>query len=290
MPSEPAPKLSLHEAADLLGVHYMTIYRRVRLGILPARKVGGTWVVDPADLEQTKATLDRGRRRRGASHPGVAIWQERLQAQMLRGDDAGSWQVLESAMASGFEPGEIYVRLLAPALHEIGASWQAGRVSIDQEHLASNVATKLIGRLGPRFVHPGRKKGVVIVAMPPGERHGLGVAMIADILADAGYGVLNLGADTPTASLVAAMRDAGSLAAVVVSVVDIERRAAAGRHLAAARRERPSVPRLVGGNAVPDERAALDLGADGWVADPRDLGDLIEALWARAPGQTLSPG
>ena len=201
---------------------------------------------------------------------------------MLRGDDAGSWQVIEAAMASGFEPGEIYVCILAPSLHAIGESWRSGRVSIDQEHLASSVATKLIGRLGPRFVHPGRKKGVVIVAMPPGERHGLGVAMIADILADAGYDVLNLGADTPAASLVAAMRDAGSLAAVVVSVVDIERRSAAGRLLAAARRERPSVARLVGGNAVPDERTALDLGADGWVADPRELGDLIEALRTRA--------
>ena len=170
-------------------------------------------------------------------------------------------------MASGFEPGEIYVRILAPSLHEIGGSWQAGRVSIDQEHLASSVATTLIGRLGPRFVHPGRKKGVVIVAMPPGERHSLGVAMLADILADAGYAVLNLGPDTPTASLAAAMRDAGSLAAVVVSVVDIERRPAARRLLAAARRERPMVPRLIGGNAIPDERVALDLGADGWVAE-----------------------
>jgi pimeloyl-ACP methyl ester carboxylesterase len=115
-------------------------------------------------------------------------------------------------------------------------------------------------------VHPGRKKGVVIVAMPPGERHGLGVAMLADILADARYGSPALGPDTPTASVVAATRDAGCLAAVVVSVVDIERRPAAGRFLAAARRERPSVPRLVGGNAIPDERVALALGADGWVA------------------------
>ena len=201
---------------------------------------------------------------------------------MLGGDIAGSWQVIEAAMASGFEPAEVYVRLLGPSLHAIGASWRSGRVSIDQEHLASSVATTLIGRLGPRFVHPGRKKGVVIVAMPPGERHGLGVAMLADILADAGYGVLNLGPDTPTASLVAAMRDVGSLAAVVVSVVDTERRPAARRLLAAARRERPSVCRLVGGNAVPDEGVALELGADGWIADPRRLGDLIEALRARA--------
>jgi len=74
----------------------------------------------------------------------------------------------------------------------------------------------------------------------------------------------------------------GSLVAVVVSVVDAARRPAAGRLLAAARRERPSVVRLVGGNAVPDERVALELGADGWVADPRRLGDLIGSLRARA--------
>ncbi len=282
MVSDPIRHLSLDEVADLLGVHYMTIYRRVRLGILPARKIGGTWLVDPVDLERATTTPDRGRRRRGGSEPRVSIWQERLQTRMLGGDVAGSWQVIEAAMASGFEPGEIYVRLLAPSLHAIGASWQSGRVSIDQEHLASNVATAVIGRLGPRFVRPGRKKGVVIVVMPPGERHGLGVAMLADILADAGYEVLNLGPDTPTASFVAAMRAAGSLTAAIVSVVDIARRPAARRLVAAARRERPSVPLLVGGNAIPDERVALDLGADGWVADPRELGDLIELLRARA--------
>ena len=279
--SDASGHLNLHEAAHLLGIHYMTIYRHVRLGILPARKIGGRWMVDPDNLERTTTTPDRGRRRSG-SHPRVSVWQERLQARMLRGDVAGSWQVIEAAMASGFDPGEIFVRLLAPSLHAVGASWRNGAVTIDQEHLASSVATTLIGRLGPRFVHPGRKKGVVIVAMPPDERHGLGVAMLADILTDAGYGVLNLGPDTPSASLAAAMRDAGSLVAVVVSVVDIQRRPAAGHLLAAARQERPSVPRLVGGNAVPDERVALDLGADGWVADPRELGDLIEALRARA--------
>lgn len=281
IPSDASGHVSLHEAADILGVHYMTIYRRVRLGILPARKIGGTWMVDPADLERATTTSDRGRRRRG-SHPRVSIWQARLQARMLSGDVAGSWQVIEAAMASGLEPGEIYVRVLTPSLHAIGALWASGGISVDQEHLASGVAMTLIGRLGPRFVHPGRKKGVVVVAMPPGERHGLGVAMLADLLTDAGYDVLNLGPDTPNESLAAAIRDAGPLAAVVVSVVDIERRPAARRLLAVARRERASVLRLVGGNAVPDERVALDLGADGWVADPRGLGDLIEALKARA--------
>ena len=104
----------------------MTIYRRVRLGILPARKVGGTWMIDPADLEQGPTTPDRGRRREGRQ-PRVSMWQERLRARMLSGDVAGSWQVIEAAMASGLEPAEIYVGVLAPSLHAIGASWREAR-------------------------------------------------------------------------------------------------------------------------------------------------------------------
>ena len=114
--------------------------------------------------------------------------------------------------------------------------------------------------------------------MPPGERHGLGVAMLADILTQDGYEVRNLGPDTPGSSLVATMRDADQLVAVVVSVVDARHRGAAVKLLSAARRERRTLPLIAGGFAVPDERSASELGASGWVSDPRELAGLIERL------------
>ena len=46
--------LTLHEAADVLGVHYMTAYRYVRLGLLPAAKAGGT--CDPTGIVDLRAT------------------------------------------------------------------------------------------------------------------------------------------------------------------------------------------------------------------------------------------
>jgi MerR family transcriptional regulator, light-induced transcriptional regulator len=288
--------LTMAEAADRLGVHYMTVYRRVRLGILPARKVSGSWRINPADLAGQRAganpaggpTIGTTRPPTPASRPKRrAPWVARLKRRMLAGDIAGSWQVVEAAMASGVEPQGVYVELLGPALHEIGDAWQRGEIGIAEEHLASGVAISIIGRMGPRFRRRGRHRGTVLVAMPVGERHGLGVAMLADILAKAGFEALNLGPDTPPASLQAAMAERDDLIAVVISVVSAAHLPGAARLAAAARRIDPEVTIVAGGFAVPDQATAQRLGADGWVADPRRLAPLIEEL--SAPTDRVAP-
>jgi len=277
--------LTLHEAANRLGVHYMTVYRRVRLGMLPAHKVGGSWRIDPADLAGERSPDDDERPAEGtdSSTPASprmrrAPWGARLQQRMLAGDSAGSWQVVEAAMASGVEPQDVYVELLGPALHEIGSAWERGEIGIADEHLASGVAASIVGRMGPRFRRRGRHRGTVVVGMPVGERHGLGVAMLADILSQAGFEVLNLGPDTPPESLQTAMAARDDLSAVAISVVSPARLPGAARLVAAGRRSNPDVTIVVGGFAVSDQATAQRLGADGWVADPRQLAQLISEL------------
>jgi MerR family transcriptional regulator, light-induced transcriptional regulator len=290
-PTAPADDLlTLNEAADRLGVHYMTVYRRVRLGMLPAHKVGGSWRIHAADLAEQRAGTDPagGSTVVATSAPTPmspprrrAPWVARLQQRMLAGDSTGSWQVVEAAMASGVEPQDVYVEILGPALHRIGDAWRRDEIGIADEHLASGVATSIIGRLGPRFRRRGRRRGTVLVAMPVGERHGLGVAMLTDILIQAGFDVLNLGTDTPPASLQAAMVGHDDLVAVVISVVSAACLPGAVEMIAAARRTDPSVAIVVGGFAVPDAVAGQRLGADGWVSDPRRLAQLIGELSAR---------
>lgn len=65
-----ADELTLHEAAAQLGVHYMTVYRYVRLGLLPAHKVGGTWQVDGTDLAVFREGGAFGRPGAGRTWPG----------------------------------------------------------------------------------------------------------------------------------------------------------------------------------------------------------------------------
>jgi excisionase family DNA binding protein len=267
----------MQEAANELGVHYMTVYRYVRLGMLPARKVGASWRIDVADLERLDTSPDVPSRKRSAP------WRDRLQARMLAGDEAGSWGVVEAAFASGMTPADFYCEVLTPALHTIGDLWQNGKLGVEDEHLASEVAAEVIGRLGPRFARRGRTKGTVVLAMPEGERHHLGLAMLADILRSDGYRVLNLGADTPASALVAALRQVEDLSAIAVGVVNADRLAAATSLIKAVRRFFGGVPVVAGGAAVPDEEAALRLGADGGATDARAVGSLISDIAASIP-------
>ena len=41
--SEPEHLMTLHEVADYLGLHYLTVYRLIQEGKIPAARLGGRW-------------------------------------------------------------------------------------------------------------------------------------------------------------------------------------------------------------------------------------------------------
>lgn len=266
--------VTLQEAADLLGVHYMTAYRYVRLGVLPATKAGGTWHVRRADIDELRAG--------GPSQPGKrrrAPWAERLEARLVAGDGRGAWGVVEAALAAGTEVDEVYLDVIAPALSSIGNRWEAGELDVATEHRASGIAMRIIGRLGPRFVRRGRSRGVVVLGTPEGERHGLPVAMVADIVRGAGWEVSDLGTDLPARDFArAAVSEGPSLVAVGVSVTTPSCLAATEALLVELRRALPHVALVVGGGAVRDASHAAELGADGFAVDGRGMVELVEAV------------
>jgi excisionase family DNA binding protein len=273
--------LTLQEAADTLGVHYMTAYRYVRLGLLPAVKSGGTWRVSPADVLEFRSggpmspQLDGGSRRR-------APWAERLEARLLAGDARGAWGVVEAALAAGAELEEIYLEVLAPAMASIGERWERGELDVSMEHRASGIAMRLIGRLGPRFVRRGRTRGAVVVGAPAGERHALPVALVSDLLRQHGWEVSDLGADVPDESFVHAVVNTPDVVAVGVSVTTDAGLESARRAFAALRAAVPQVTLVVGGRAVSNEALGLDLGADLVALDARSFADLLETVRAEA--------
>ncbi len=252
--------LTLQQAADELGVHYMTAYRYLRLGQLDAHKVGGGWRVTRDELEAFRS----GRRAGEPARSRPAPWSERLEARLMAGDAAGAWGVIEASLTAGTSVADIYLQVLAPAMRSIGDRWEAGEIDIAIEHRASGIAGRLVGRLGSRCVRRGRSRGTIVVGSPVGERHGLALAVLADLLRLEGWDVSDLGPDTPTASFVLAARETDDLVAVGVSVTHPEHLDACAEVCAALRAGDLGVPVILGGQAVRDRDHALELGADGF--------------------------
>jgi excisionase family DNA binding protein len=262
--------MTLQEAADHLGAHYMTVYRYVRLGRLPARKVAGVWEVDLTDvvaLQEDKENPTPARK--------SADWTGRLEVRLLEGDEPGAWGVVEGALASGTSPSEIYLDVLGPALVSIGDKWVDGSVSLAREHLATAVALRLIGRLGPRFARRGRAKGTVLVTTPPGERHFIPSLIVSDLLRGAGLQVIDLGADVPAESLAGIVAELDGVVAVCVGTTRPGADPAIRRSLKAVHRVDPNLPVFVGGNSITDADHAVALGADGWAKDGTGVVDLV---------------
>ena len=265
--SAPAHEVTLHEAAVMLDVHYMTAYRYVRLGLLPAHKAAGTWRVLLHDLRefqgQSPQPLDAE-----ASLKKNVVWWERLEARLLAGDGSGAWAVVEAALVAGVSLEDIYTKVLSPAMVNIGDQWARGDLEIYHEHQASAIVGRIMGRLGPRFVGRGRTKGSIIVGAPEGEHHDLVVSMVADLLRQRGWEVFDLGADLPAHSFIAAVKNTPEVAAACVSITSPTARDAA-RKLIFSLREAAgdAVPIYIGGAAVLSAADAEELGAHGWAND-----------------------
>lgn len=263
-------ELSLHEVAEILDVHYMTAYRYVRIGILPARREGRSWRIQRTDLDEYRAK-DEPRTARGE-----ADWADRFFNRLTAADEAGAWSVLEAAFSSGMTITEAYPAVLSPSLKRIGEAWSAGEIDIATEHSASEVASRIIARLGPRLARRGVRRGTVVLGSTATELHSLPLAMATDLFRAAQFEAIDLGAYLPPDSFASFVEQTDDLVAVGVGVTTPNQEDALGETLAAIRAVTP-VPIVIGGGGV-DEETALRLGADGWAATGDGAVELVEAL------------
>ncbi len=251
-------ELSVREAAERLGVHYMTAYGYVRTGRLDARREGAQWRIRQQAVDQM---LDPSTQR-GRTAPSAL--PERLAARLVASDERGAWTLIERALIAGHEPADIHLDAIIPALQWIGQQWQRGRLDISEEHCATTVAQRLIARLGPRFTRPGRTSGTIVLGCVAGEQHAMASALLADLLRSRRFTVVDLGGDTPRASFVAATRAANRPRAVLVGAISDGRDAEVGTTLATLRAADLGVPLLAGGAGIAGLETARALGADAW--------------------------
>ena len=185
-----------------------------------------------------------------APDPRLAALCQRYLAAQLAGNRREAMRlVLDEGVGQGLKVQLLQTEVVQAAQREIGALWQANRISIAQEHMATAISHVVMSRLFDEATPDARLGYKVVVACVQGEMHEFPARLVADFLELGGFDVRYLGANVPTDDLLKMLREeppAVLCLSVTMSWNATSLRAVVQRVRAAF----PSLPILVGGHAL----------------------------------------
>ncbi len=169
-------------------------------------------------------------------------------------DTAGAYRVASRALAEGMSLARLYQGVISPAMHGVGELWAKGAITVADEHLATALTHRVLGALRPptffeQAFEENSAKPRAMLAAVQGEQHALGLRMAADLLEDAGYQTLYLGADVPTGALLQAI-EALSPDLICLSATMPESGSTLEEVVAEVRNAHPRLGLVIGGQAV----------------------------------------
>jgi excisionase family DNA binding protein len=208
--------MSPAQIATIVGVSESTLKRWVDAGLLRAQKTAGghrrITLTDVLAFLRTNGRPAPSLQALGvlATHasatPGGGLTPEAL-ADLLLGEDLPT---LRTLLLDEFRRGrpleELLDRLLGPAMVRVGALWSAGSIDVYQEHLATRRAWWILVELRALLPEPAAEAPLALGGTPEGDPSLLPSLMAELTLVEAGWRVLNLGPDTPVASLCRAVQ------------------------------------------------------------------------------------
>lgn len=185
--------------------------------------------------------LDTGKRDDAAERSRQALYKG------LTDGDLRSCVRVYGGYVGAFGSDNFFDRILKPVMYRIGEDWASKRISIATEHIASNVAQRLVRTIMDGVAGTG-KKLKVLLCVPLGEEHRLGCDVLETYLSAKGFRVYNMGTSVPTDSILGFIADNGpDIALVSITLPD---NLAAGQRLVRRIRAKYDLPVLVGGYAV----------------------------------------
>ena len=137
---------------------------------------------------------------RRANDDGAGVLARRFGDVLRVGDGAAAERIVDDALAAGMAPAAIQSLVITPAMIRVGELWESRAIGVADEHLASSISQRALIRLFARLsAGPARPRSRerVLLAAVDGQRHVLGLRMVADVLEDAGFDVLDLGESVP---------------------------------------------------------------------------------------------
>ncbi len=109
--------------------------------------------------------------------------------------------VVEEARQEGIPLTDIYEKVLAKSMHEVGELWHRNIITVDKEHYATSVTQSVMSSFYDEIFESPRKTKVLLSCAVGSELHEMGIRMLSDLFEYKGWDTYYLGAALPEPSV-----------------------------------------------------------------------------------------
>jgi len=189
---------------------------------------------------------------------------------VLKGRDAKILQFVEQALIEGYKPGTILDECLIPAINEVGRLFDQQRYFLPQLISSANTMEKAVRHLEPLMEAAGQKeeRASIVIATVEGDIHDIGKNLVALMLRNYGYHVIDLGKDVPADSIIGAAKE--HRASIIVLSALMTTTMMRMKDTVTLRNEQLPGTLIMIGGAVTTPEFADEIGADAYSKDAAD--------------------
>ena len=210
--------------------------------------------------------------------PQINEMQEKLKTAVLKGNRNGIVKITNEALESGEKPVELLNQVLLPAINLVGEYFDQGKYFLPQLIASAEAMKNSIEVLEPLLQtgNSGEEMPVVVIATVEGDIHDIGKNLVALMLKNHGFHVIDLGKDVPQAKILETAKEhhAEFIALSALMPATMQRM----REIVAAAKQEGITAKIIIGGAVITQEYADEIGADGYSKDAADAVKLAKSL------------
>ena len=210
--------------------------------------------------------------------PQINEMQDKLKTAVLKGNRNGIVKITKEALESGEKPVELLNQVLLPAINQVGEYFDQGKYFLPQLIASAEAMKNSIELLEPLLQtgSAGGEMPVVVIATVEGDIHDIGKNLVALMLKNHGFHVIDLGKDVPQAKILETAREhhAQFIALSALMTTTMQRM----REIVAAAKQEGITAKIIIGGAVITQEYADEIGADGYSKDAADAVKLAKSL------------
>lgn len=209
---------------------------------------------------------------------GAVPETQRVREAVLKGNKKKITEYTIAALDTGRKPQEILNNILMPAINEVGDLFDKGIYFLPQLIASAEAMKTAIEYLEPLLAqsNEGKAMPAVVIATVEGDIHDIGKNLVALMLKNYGFHVIDLGKDVPKERIIEAAKEYNA-SVIALSALMTTTMQEMKKVIVYAREQGVDAKVIIGG-AVITQDYADEIGADGYSRDAADAVKLTKRI------------